>query len=187
MSKKWKIVFVLVVVLFVGGYVMANITQDEAQEIEKEVNRVHGDYARVEIYHVEDIGSGQILIFYHWGKGAQRFGVAELKKTLFSWNYKSGFSIDFRNKRRYSALNELGVMVGRVYSDDFHEIKIETASGDIHAASIIVNESGKKTYWFYVVEEESEFEEIFNASVYMVTEDGEVIEEIEKPDNEPLY
>ncbi|MED3648090.1 hypothetical protein P4475_14990 [Halalkalibacterium halodurans] len=187
MSKKWKIVLGLVVVLFVGGYVMTNITQDEAQEMEKEVNRVHGDWGRVEIYHVEEIDSSKTLIFYHWSRGAQRLGVAELKKTLFGWNYKSGFSTNFRDKRRYSVLNELGVMVGRVHSDDFHEIKIETSSGDIHTASIIENESGKKTYWFYVVEEENEFEEIFNASIYMVTEDGEVIEEIGKPDNEPLY
>ncbi|MED4081076.1 hypothetical protein P4637_08410 [Halalkalibacterium halodurans] len=187
MSKKWKIILGLVVVLFVGGYVMTNITQDEAQEIEKEVNRVHGEYTTIEIFHIEKVGSNRILVFYKWGVLGKRFTVAELKKTLFGWNYKSGFSIDFREKRRFTALNELGIMVGLVPSDDYHEIKIETSSGDMQTATILENERGTKTYWFYVVEEVGEFQEIFNASVYAVTEDGEVIEEIEKPDNEPLY
>ncbi|TPE66544.1 hypothetical protein [Halalkalibacterium halodurans] len=189
MSKKWKIILGLVAVLFIGGYVMTNITQDEAQVIEREVNRVHGEFATVMILHVEKVDRDRILVFYESDLGKRRFAVAELKKTLLSWRYENGFSLSTRDKkRRYSVSNELAVMTGPAFHyDDFHEIKIETANGDAHTATIIEGDGGIKLYWFYVVEEESKFEEINDAAVYTVTEDGEVIEEIEKPDNDPLY
>ncbi|BAB07740.1 BH4021 [Halalkalibacterium halodurans C-125] len=189
MSKKWKIILGLVAVLCIGGYVMTNITQDEAQVIEREVKRVHGQLTTVMILHVEKIDRDRILVFYESGLGGQRFAVAELKKTLLSWKYENGFSLNTGDKkRRYSVSNEFAVMTGPAFHyDDFHEIKIETANGDVHTATIIESERGTKIYWFYVVEEESKFEEMNDVVVYTVTEDGEVIEEIEKPDNDPLY
>ncbi|TES50182.1 hypothetical protein E2L07_16650 [Halalkalibacterium halodurans] len=188
MSKKWKIILGLVAVLFVGGYVMTNIIKDEAQKIEEEVNRVYSD--SVTLIHIEKMDQNKALVFYEWGGMWERGGklaVAQLKKNLLGWTFESSLSISAREERRSLAFNEYAVIVGlALHSIDFHEIKIETADGEIHTATIIENEDSRGRYWFYIASEE-ESEEIFNASVYMMTKDGEVIEEIEKPDNDPLY
>ncbi|TPE68357.1 hypothetical protein [Halalkalibacterium halodurans] len=188
MSNKWKVILGLIVLLSVGGYVMTNITTDEAQKIEEEVNSVHTD--SVTLIHIEKIDQNHVLVFYEWGGAWERGGklaVAELKKNLLGWTFESSLSIGGREERRSLVFNEYAVIVGlALYSIDFHEIKIETADGEIHTARIIENEDSRGRYWFYIASEE-ESEEIFNAAVYMVTEDGEVIEEIEKPDNDPLY
>ncbi|TPE66771.1 hypothetical protein [Halalkalibacterium halodurans] len=188
MSRIWRVILGLIVLLLVGGYVLTSIAKDEAQKIEEEVNSVHTD--SVTLIHIEKMDQNKVLVFYEWGgmwEMGGKLAVAELKRSLFGWSFESSLSIGGREERRSLVFNEHTVMVGLAsYAKDFHEIKIEMAGGDIHTATIIDNEDSYGRYWFYIASEE-ESEEIFNASVYMVTEDGEVIEEIEKPDNDPLY
>jgi hypothetical protein len=188
MSRIWRVILGLIVLLLVGGYVLTSIAKDEAQKIEEEVNSVHTD--SVTLFHIEKMDQNQVLVFYEWGGLWERGGkvaVAQLKKNLLGWTFESSLSISGREERRSLDFNEHAVMIGHAfYSKDLHEIKIETAGGEIHTATIIENEASRGRYWFYIASKE-EFDEIFNASIYAVTEDGEVIEEIEKPDNDPLY
>ncbi|BAB07738.1 BH4019 [Halalkalibacterium halodurans C-125] len=189
--SKWKIILGLVVMLSIGTFVVITMTKDGVDKIEKAVGSVHGKYTSIELIHIAKVADNRVIAFHEVNQEGRKLMVAELKKNLLGWNFEKGFSVSAREERRYSVLGEYAVMVGRMpYFDDFHEVKIETANGDVHTATIIESEKGNRYnyrgYWFYIASKE-ESEEIFSASVYIVTEDGEVVEEIEKPDNEPLY
>ncbi|MED4081074.1 hypothetical protein P4637_08420 [Halalkalibacterium halodurans] len=186
MSNKWKIVLGLVIMLSIGAFVMTKITKDDLEKIEKAVGSVHGTAAHIEIVHIEEMDHNRAIVFHEMYSRGRRLTVVELKKTFFGWTFESGFSGRSNKDRRSSVLSNYAIIVGRVPSNNYYEVKIEATNGNVYSAKFI-EENGIKKYWYYITEEMSEFEEINDATVYAVTEDGEVIEEIEKPDNEPLY
>jgi hypothetical protein len=127
--------------------------------------------------HVELVEDDYAIVFYEWGAtpNLRMFGIAEMEKSLFSWELMTAYS-DYEPDR-YSLewliadFDAYTVMRGRINHDDVDKVVLNV-DGKMYEVERF--ESERYKYWFYI----SEKEDYTNAKLQGISATGEVIEEI---------
>ncbi|WP_078578349.1 hypothetical protein [Salipaludibacillus agaradhaerens] len=181
MSKKLKISLIICgvsLLLFISWFFFL---KDDYKQIEQEIYSLN--QWRTHIAHIEMIDDDYALAIYVWGND-QHAGIIEFERTLLGWKMTSGVSeliyggLQFVELENYSVIH---------YSDrpNIEEVHVKLRNGDTYPALLKEgNGTGEEIYainpdrWYYY----SDTEDLAEATVTTYDKDGQVVEEIQIPD-----
>lgn len=182
MSKKFKVVLSLTVVLF--GFFVINIgLKDDVQEIQKIMSSLN--QSMITIAHIELLNNKEAIAFYDGGNSEiPSFGSALFKKNLFGWKLTDsnvgelshGSKLDwgFSNLAfRFNGYTDL--IRGKILDPKIEEVNIKTASENEFKANIIEYGDGQKL-WFLV----SNGEDLLGSTITGLSSEGKLLEQIIK-------
>ncbi|MCR6105013.1 hypothetical protein HXA34_01775 [Salipaludibacillus agaradhaerens] len=180
MSKKLKISLIIggvALLLFVSWFFFL---KDDYKQIENEVYSL--SQWRTHIVHIEMIDDDYALAIYVWGKN-QHAGVIEFERTLFGWKMTSGISERLFETHQFVELENFSVIHDSV-RPNIKEVRVQLRNGDTHSALIREGNDAAEIYmvnpdrWYYY----SDTEDLAGATVTTYDKDGQVVEEIQIPD-----
>ncbi|MCR6109076.1 hypothetical protein HXA35_01810 [Bacillus sp. A301a_S52] len=180
MSKKLKILMMIgsVALLILIGWFF--FLKDDYKEIENEIYSL--SQWMTQIVHIEMIDDDYALAIYVWGSD-EYVGVIEFEKDLFGWKMTSGISEVIYGNLQFVELENFSLIHNSVRSN-IKEVRVQLRNGDTHSALIREGNDAAEIYmvnpnrWYYY----SDIEDLAGATVTTYDKDGQVVEEIQVPD-----
>ncbi|UJW56252.1 hypothetical protein HXZ66_01915 [Bacillus sp. A116_S68] len=171
MLKKLKILMMVgsVALLILIGWFL--FLKDDYKQIENEVYSL--DQMETQIVHIEIIDDYALAIYRWDGLGS---GVIEFEKTLFGWKMTSGISEWSYGELQFVKLENFSVIQQSVVRDA-ENIHVELQNGESYPVPIIKGENTSPRWYYY-----SATEDLAGATVTTYDKDGQVVEEIQVPD-----
>ncbi|WP_407272102.1 hypothetical protein [Radiobacillus sp. PE A8.2] len=179
-QTKVLLVFAIITIATLGHFTKMLLTDDQ-REIEQEALETLSS-PMTDVVHIEMLNSKEALVFYEWGGGTEVFlGSTIVKKTLLGWHSNGGGASQIASEQKYEtgysglelrgATEYVHLLKGKVLDEAIAEVRVVV--DDKELTGNIVEYAERERLWYIV----SNNANIDQATVYWLSEDGEIVEQ----------